>query len=173
MSRLSRFTNLFRRGRLDRELEEELAAHMEEALEHGRSPGDLRRAFGSPLHHRERSRDLKLAPWLDALAADVVFGWRRLNKHRSASAASILSLALAIGAATTAFRLVDAVLLRRLADLVAPLLPILLHLAPIARRQLIGASLAGELIVQGFTALFGRSVGGKLAGAQSTVAQTR
>jgi hypothetical protein len=41
----------------------------------------------------------------------VVFGWRQLNKHRRASAASILSLALAIGA-TAGFRLVDSVLLR-------------------------------------------------------------
>jgi hypothetical protein len=33
------------------------------------------RAFGAQLHYRERSRDLKLIPWLDALASDVVFGW--------------------------------------------------------------------------------------------------
>ncbi len=112
MSWLGRFTNLFRRDRLDRELEEELAAHIEEALEHGRSAEEARRAFGATLHHRETSRDIKLLPWLDALASDAVFGWRQLNKHRSTSTAAILSLALAIGATTAAFRLVDAVLLR-------------------------------------------------------------
>ena len=113
MSWLGRFTNLFRRDRLDRELEEELAAHIEEALEHGRSGGGgARLAFGASLRHRETSRDIKLLPSLDALASDVVFGRRQLKNHRTASPAAILSLALAIGATTAAFRLVDAVLLR-------------------------------------------------------------
>ena len=47
-----------------------------------------------------------------SLVADVVVGLRQLNKHRAVSAAAILSLGLAIGATTAAFRLVDAVLLR-------------------------------------------------------------
>jgi predicted permease len=114
MSWVGRFTNLFRKDRLDRELEEELALHLEEAAEHGRSAEEVRRAFGATLRHREASRDIKLLPWLDALTSDVVFGWRQLHKHRSATAAAILSLGLAIGATTAAFRLVDAVLLRPL-----------------------------------------------------------
>jgi putative ABC transport system permease protein len=114
MSLLSRFSNLFRRGRLDRELDEELAAHLEEAAERGRPASDVRRAFGSSLQHREHSRDLKLLPWLDALAADVVFGWRQLNKRRAASLAAVLSLGLAIGATTAVYRLVEALLLRPL-----------------------------------------------------------
>jgi predicted permease len=51
---------------------------------------------------------------LDSLRADVVFGWRQLNKHKVTSAAAILSLGLAIGASTAAFRLVDALFLRPL-----------------------------------------------------------
>src|SRR5213078_2665722 len=51
---------------------------------------------------------------LERLAQDLRYGWRQLNKHRAVSAAAILSLALAIGATTAAFRLVDAVLLRQL-----------------------------------------------------------
>src|SRR6478672_4047336 len=100
MSWLSRFSNVFRRGRVDRELDEEMAAHLDEAIEHGRSAGDVRRAFGNSLHHRERSRELKLLPWLDALASDVVFGWRQLRKRPAATLAAILSLGLAIGATT-------------------------------------------------------------------------
>jgi predicted permease len=111
---LVRVINLFRRDRLDRELEEEMAAHLEEALEHGRDSAEARRSLGSSLHHREHSRDIKLIPWLDALASDAVFGWRQLRKHPTASAAAVLSLALAIGATTSAFRLIDAILLRRL-----------------------------------------------------------
>src|SRR6202030_2194526 len=114
MSWMRRFANLFRRSRLDSDLEEELAAHLEEARERGRDPDEVRRSFGASLHHREHSRDVKLLPRLDALLSDVVFGWRQLNKHRPVSAAAILSLALAIGATTSAFRLVDALLLRKL-----------------------------------------------------------
>jgi predicted permease len=114
MSWTRRFTNLFRQGRLNRELQEELASHVEEAMERGRSAAEARQAFGTALHHREQSRDIKLLPWLDALASDIVFGWRQLNKHRAVSAAAILSLALATGATTASFRLVDAVLLRTL-----------------------------------------------------------
>jgi len=114
MSWIGRLTSLFRRGRLDRELEEELASHIAEAIEQGRAPEEARRAFGAVLRHREASRNIKLLPWLDALSSDAVFAWRQLRKHRTASAAAILSLALAIGATTAAFRLVDAVLLRPL-----------------------------------------------------------
>jgi len=51
---------------------------------------------------------------LDSLRSDSVFGWRQLKKNKVTSAAAILSLALAIGACATAFRLVDALLLRPL-----------------------------------------------------------
>ena len=114
MSWIRRFGNVFRRNRVDREIEEELASHFEDAIEQGSSEDEARRALGSPLRYREQSRDIKLLPWLDSIAADIVFGWRQLNKHRAVSAAAILSLALATGATTGAFRLVDAVLLRTL-----------------------------------------------------------
>ena len=51
---------------------------------------------------------------LDSFRADAVFGWRQLNKHRATSAAAILSLGLAMGACTAAFRLIDALFLRPL-----------------------------------------------------------
>jgi predicted permease len=91
-----------------------MSAHIAEALEQGRDPAEIRRRLGSSLQHREQSRDFKLIPWLDALASDVIFGWRQINKHRTASAAATLSLALAIGATTSAFRLIDAIFLRKL-----------------------------------------------------------
>src|SRR5438445_2421168 len=52
--------------------------------------------------------------WLESLRADTVFGWRQLMKKKATSAAAILSLALGIGACTSAFRLIDALLLRPL-----------------------------------------------------------
>jgi putative ABC transport system permease protein len=114
MSLLKRIANIFRPARLNRELDEELASHLAEAAAHGRDPVEARRAFGSPLRQREESRDLRLISWLDSLRADAVFGWRQLMKRKVTSAAAVLSLALAIGACTSAFRIVDALLLRPL-----------------------------------------------------------
>ena len=114
MAWIGRFANLFRRGRLDRELDEELASHIEEAIALGRAAKEARRAFGGPLRYREQSRDIKLIASLDSLTSDIVFGWRQLRKHPAVSLVAILSLALAIGATTASFRLIDAVLWRTL-----------------------------------------------------------
>jgi predicted permease len=114
MSLWSRIANVFRGERLSREIEEEFQSHLEEAIEHGRDPGEARRAFGAALRLREESRDVRMFAWLDSLRADAVFGWRQLKKNKATSAAAILSLALGIGTCTGAFRLVDALLLRPL-----------------------------------------------------------
>src|SRR5579863_1507592 len=114
MSLWSRITNVFRGDGLAREIDEELQSHIAEALEHGRDPAEARRAFGSPLRHREQSRDVRLVAWLDSLHADAIFGWRQLLKRKVTSAAAILSLGMGIGACVSAFRLVDALLLRPL-----------------------------------------------------------
>ncbi|MCU1261973.1 MAG: hypothetical protein JWO80_4858, partial [Bryobacterales bacterium] len=114
MSLSSRIANVLRGDRLSREIDEELESHIEEAIQQGRDPAEARRAFGSPLRQREESRDIRLVPWLDSLRADTVFGWRQLMKKKLTSAAAILSLALGIGACTSAFRLIDALLLRPL-----------------------------------------------------------
>ena len=110
MSLLSRLANVFRSDRLSRDIDEELASHLEEAAAHGRDAA----ALGSSLRLREESRDLRLIPWLDGLRADVVFAWRQLNKRRVTSLAAILSLGLAIGSCTAAFRIIDALFLRPL-----------------------------------------------------------
>src|SRR6202011_3248117 len=114
MSLWSRFANVFRGDRLSREIDEELESHIQEAIEQGRDPAEVRRAFGSALRQRDESRDVRAFAWLDALRADAVFGWRQLMKRKVTSAAAILSLALAIGSCTSAFRLIDALLLRPL-----------------------------------------------------------
>ena len=114
MSWWSRVTNVFRPDRVSREIEEELECHLEEALADGRDPAEARRALGSALRLRDESRDVRILTWLDSLRADAVFGWRQLLKRKVISAAAILSLALGIGACTSAFRLIDALLLRPL-----------------------------------------------------------
>jgi putative ABC transport system permease protein len=62
MSWWSRFANVFRGGRLDREISEELQSHLDEAVEQGRDPIEARRALGPALRLREESRDLRLIP---------------------------------------------------------------------------------------------------------------
>jgi putative ABC transport system permease protein len=61
MSFWSRLANVFRGEHLTREIDEELQSHMEEALAEGREPAEVRRAFGSPLHLREESRDVRFS----------------------------------------------------------------------------------------------------------------
>src|SRR5581483_124768 len=114
MSVWSRIVNVIRSDRLSREIDEEIQSHIQEAIEQGRDPSEARRAFGNTLRKSEESRRIKLIPWLDGLRSDATFGWRRLRKNKVTTAAAILSLALAIGACTSAFRLIDAILLRPL-----------------------------------------------------------
>jgi putative ABC transport system permease protein len=114
MGRWSRLLRTLRSDRAADEIEEELVSHLEEAVAGGRDPDEARRALGGPARSREASRDIRMLPWLDALRADVRFGWRQLLKNRVTSSAAVLSLGLAMGACVGAFRLVDAVLLRPL-----------------------------------------------------------
>lgn len=114
MSFWSRAVNVFRSTRLNREIEEELASHLAEGVEEGRDPEEARKALGPVLRLREQSRDFRLIGWLDSVRADAVFGWRQIMKKKITSSAAILSLALALGACTSAFRLIDALLFRPL-----------------------------------------------------------
>jgi putative ABC transport system permease protein len=114
MSLSSRILNVFRRNRINREIDEELASHLDEAVDRGRQAGEARRALGSMLRHREQSRDVRVLSWLDALQSDAVFGWRQIRRNAVTSVAAVLSLALAIGGCTAAFRIIDALLLRPL-----------------------------------------------------------
>src|ERR1044072_6952809 len=100
MSWIRRFGNVFRQGRLNREIDEELASYIEKAMARGDSGEEARKPLGNVLRLRESSREVRLLPWLDSLVCDIVFGWRQLRKRPAVTAAAVLSLALAIGAAT-------------------------------------------------------------------------
>ena len=114
MSLWTRVRDVLRGDGFNRELDEEFESHIEEAVAQGRDAQEARRAFGSQLRQREASRAVRVAGWLDGLRADVIFGWRQLRRNRVTSAAAVLSLALAMGACVSAFRLIDALLLRPL-----------------------------------------------------------
>src|SRR5579859_4475242 len=110
----SRVVNALRGDVVNRELDEEFEAHMDEALAAGRDPEEVRRAFGSMLRQREASRRVRVDGWVDGLRADVIFGLRQLRRNKVTSATAVLSLALAMGACVSAFRLIDALLWRPL-----------------------------------------------------------
>ncbi len=114
MSLWSRISNALHSERLNREIDEELQSHIEEAVASGRDPNEARRTFGSILRQREASHSIRAAEWLESLLADVRFGWRQLCRNKISSLAAVLSLALGIGSCVAAFRLIDALLWRPL-----------------------------------------------------------
>src|SRR5260370_972730 len=114
MSVWTRVWNVFRGDRVNRELNEEFESHIEEAVSRSRGADQGSPGFGAILWRPGGSRRVRVAGWLDGLKADVIFGWRQLRRNRVTSAAAILSLALAMGACVSAFRLIDALLWRPL-----------------------------------------------------------
>src|SRR5580704_11329888 len=115
MSLWSRISNALHSERLNREIDEELQLHLEEAIASGRDPDEARRTFGSILRQREASHRIRAAGWLESLVSDAKFGWRQLCRNKVTSVAAVLSLALGIGSCVASFRLIDALLWRPLA----------------------------------------------------------
>jgi predicted permease len=122
MSWISRIANALRPGRTASDLAEELQFHLDEraadlirkGLPRAEAERLARRQLGNPLQTRESSRDVKSAVWLESLHQDFHFGLRMISKYRNASLAAIISLALAIGACTATFELIDALMFRPL-----------------------------------------------------------
>jgi len=122
MSLWSRLANVFRTGRVERDLDEELQFHIEQRVSELTTGGmtreaaerQVRRRFGNPLRLREESRDVKLLPWLDSMVRDVRVGARMLRKNAVVTSAAVMSLSLALGACVAAFSLLDALILRPL-----------------------------------------------------------
>ena len=103
---------------LDAELQSHLQLHIDDNLRAGMSQTEARRQallkLGGLPQTKLLVHDQLLIPWLHSLRFDATFGFRQLAKNKITTAAAILSLALAIGACTSAFRLIDALLLRPL-----------------------------------------------------------
>ncbi|MDW5265641.1 MULTISPECIES: ABC transporter permease [Acidobacteriaceae] len=114
MSLWSRISNALHGERLNREIDEELQSHLEEAIAAGRDSTEARRALGPALHVREAAHSIRAVEWLGSLLADMRFGWRQLCRNKVMTVAAVLSLALGIGSSVAAFRLIDALLWRPL-----------------------------------------------------------
>jgi len=113
---------LFRRDRIDRDLDDEMRFHLDQQIaayvRQGLAPDEaVRRArieFGGVDQIREEHRDARGVTFLDDLARDLRYGVRQLRRSPAFAAAALLCLALGIGSTTAVYSLVDAILLRPL-----------------------------------------------------------
>jgi putative ABC transport system permease protein len=114
--------NLFSRGRVDVDLDQEVRSHLElmiaENTRAGMPPHEAQRAARMELDGieqvKEQVREQRLGGWLHSVFSDCRFGFRQLRKNPGTTAVMVFTLALAIGAAAAIFSVVYGVLLRPL-----------------------------------------------------------
>jgi predicted permease len=122
MAMLRRIRNLFTRGKVEREIDAELRAHIEMRTADNMARGmtveearrDARMKFGNPVVMKEKTAAMDAALWVENFWRDVRYAVRQLLKNPAFSMAVVLTIALGIGANTAMFSVIRAVLLKPL-----------------------------------------------------------
>jgi predicted permease len=119
---MNRVYSFFHKAPLDRDLHEELTAHLDLAIdEHmrrGLSASEARRQamiqFGGVMQAQEQQREARGLPGLDILMQDLSYTFRSLRRDSPFTVIAVLILAIGIGANIAVFSVVNTLLLRPL-----------------------------------------------------------
>jgi putative ABC transport system permease protein len=114
-----RLLSLMRKGRLEREMDEEMRFHLEMQIEQNLAAGMAReearhaaqRQFGNQTWLKEVSREMWSLKFIEMMIQDLRYGARVLMKNPGFTLLAVLTLALGIGSTTTIFSAIQNILL--------------------------------------------------------------